>query len=106
LALQTCPTTTISLTSQAGEDRLAPATGYRSGQYGKASFPLGSVPRLTVPRRAVVEYGQLQGVFVVNAQGQVELNAEPVSGVMAVEDLLSQILTLAQERAFASATSR
>jgi multidrug efflux pump subunit AcrA (membrane-fusion protein) len=44
----------------------------RSGQYGKASLALGSVKRLVVPHLAVVEHGELQGVFVVKAQGLVE----------------------------------
>ena len=44
----------------------------QSGQYGKANFPVGEEPRLAVPRKAVIERGELQGIFVVNAQGAVE----------------------------------
>jgi multidrug efflux system membrane fusion protein len=44
----------------------------RSGQYGKALFTVGEQKRLTVPRRALVEYGALEGVYVVNAGGAVE----------------------------------
>lgn len=44
----------------------------QSGQYGKANFPVGEEPRLAVPRGAVIEHGELQGVYVVNAQGTVE----------------------------------
>ena len=44
----------------------------RSGQYGKAFFPVGEQKRLVIPRRALVEYGALEGVYVVNAEGSVE----------------------------------
>jgi multidrug efflux pump subunit AcrA (membrane-fusion protein) len=44
----------------------------RSGQYGTASFAAGEAKRLTVPRRALVEFGGLEGVYVVNAQGAAE----------------------------------
>jgi multidrug efflux pump subunit AcrA (membrane-fusion protein) len=44
----------------------------RSGLYGKASFPVGEEKRLAVPRQAVVERGELDGLFVVNAQGTAE----------------------------------
>jgi multidrug efflux pump subunit AcrA (membrane-fusion protein) len=46
--------------------------GCRSGGYGKARFPVGEQRCLTVPRSSLVEKGQLEGVFVVNAQGVVE----------------------------------
>jgi multidrug efflux pump subunit AcrA (membrane-fusion protein) len=46
--------------------------GCRSGQYGKALFPVGEQKRLMVPRRALVEYGALEGVYVVNVEGSVE----------------------------------
>lgn len=39
----------------------------RSGQYGKAFFPAGETNRILIPRQAIVEYGGLEGVFVVNA---------------------------------------
>lgn len=44
----------------------------RSGQFGKASFPVGEEKRLAVPRQAVVEHGELDGLFVVSAQGVTE----------------------------------
>lgn len=40
-----------------------------SGEYGTAQFPLGEEKRLTMPRTALVERGELQGVFVVGADG-------------------------------------
>lgn len=43
-----------------------------SGDYGTAQFPLGEAKRLTVPRAALVERGELEGVFVVGADGSVE----------------------------------
>ena len=46
--------------------------GCRSGEYGKALFPVGDERRLTVPRSSLVERGQLEGLFVVNSQGVVE----------------------------------
>jgi RND family efflux transporter MFP subunit len=50
-----------------------PADGdCRSGEYGQADFPVGAVPRLAVPSAAVVEHGELQGVFVLSAAGTVE----------------------------------
>jgi len=44
----------------------------RSGQFGKANFPVSEEMRLAVPRGAVVERGELDGLFVVNAQGVLE----------------------------------
>ena len=44
----------------------------RSGQFGKASFAVGEEKRLSVPRQAVVEHGELEGLFVVNARGLTE----------------------------------
>ena len=46
--------------------------GCRSGEYGTASFPIGEEKRLSVPRPAVVERGQLDGVFVASPQGVLE----------------------------------
>jgi membrane fusion protein, multidrug efflux system len=43
-----------------------------SGDYGTAQFPLGEAKRLTVPRAALVERGELEGVFVVNGEGSAE----------------------------------
>lgn len=51
---------------------LPPDCGCRSGEYGTASFAVGEEKRLTVPRAAVIERGELEGIFVVNAQGSVE----------------------------------
>ena len=44
----------------------------RSGEYGQASFPTGEAKSLAVPRSAVIEHGELQGVFVVGPDGGVE----------------------------------
>ena len=44
----------------------------RTGEYGTANFPIGEARRLAVPSAAVVERGELQGVFVVAPDGRVE----------------------------------
>lgn len=44
-------------------------TALRSGLYGVARFVAGRKQSLTVPRKAVVERGQLSGVYVVNDSG-------------------------------------
>jgi len=44
----------------------------RSGEYGQASFPIGEAKRLAVPSSAVIDHGELQGIFVVAADGNVE----------------------------------
>ena len=44
----------------------------RSGEYGQASFPIGEAKRLAVPSSAVLDHGELQGIFVVGADGNVE----------------------------------
>ena len=44
----------------------------RSGEYGQASFPIGEANGLAVPSSAVLDHGELQGVFVVGADGHVE----------------------------------
>ncbi|HEV2494853.1 MAG TPA: efflux RND transporter periplasmic adaptor subunit [Terriglobia bacterium] len=41
----------------------------RSGEYAKAYLVLGQENRLTIPRQALVERGELEGVFVVDASG-------------------------------------
>jgi RND family efflux transporter MFP subunit len=41
-------------------------TRLRSGLFGRAEFSRGSHPSLLIPRTAVVERGQLQGVFVLD----------------------------------------
>lgn len=38
----------------------------RSGLFGRAQFSRGDRPSLTIPRTAVIERGQLQGVFVLD----------------------------------------
>src|SRR6185436_8460541 len=44
-----------------------PATrGLRSGQYGIAAFPAGERVVIAVPRGALVDRGQLTGIFVVD----------------------------------------
>jgi membrane fusion protein, multidrug efflux system len=44
----------------------------RSGEYAKAYFVLGEENRLTIPRQALVERGELEGVFAVDAHGTAE----------------------------------
>lgn len=44
----------------------------RSGEYGKAAFPVGERKALAVPRAAVVERGQLEGIYVVDSRGIAE----------------------------------
>ncbi len=51
---------------------LPPDCNCRSGEYGQASFPLGEAERLAVPSSAVIDHGELQGIFVVAADGNVE----------------------------------
>jgi len=52
---------------------LPAAPGLRSGQYGRARFTVGEERRLTVPRAAVAERGQLEVVFIVDAGGVARL---------------------------------
>lgn len=50
-----------------------PATcGCQSGEYGKAAFAAGQTQALAIPRAAVVNRGQLQGVYAVSPQGTAE----------------------------------
>jgi RND family efflux transporter MFP subunit len=51
---------------------LPPDCNCRSGEYGQASFPIGETEGLAVPGSAVVDHGELQGIFVVGAEGKVE----------------------------------
>lgn len=44
----------------------------RAGEYGHASFPIGEAKNLSVLSAAVIAHGELQGVFVVGADGRVE----------------------------------
>jgi membrane fusion protein, multidrug efflux system len=43
-----------------------------SGQFSKVEFPLGEAKRLTVPLTALVERGELEGLFVVNSDNLAE----------------------------------
>lgn len=45
-----------------------PSMGVRSGQFGRAFFPVGEKEGIAVPRAAVVERGQLFFVWAVDAQ--------------------------------------
>jgi RND family efflux transporter MFP subunit len=51
---------------------LPPDCNCRSGEYGQASFPIGETKGLAVPSSAVVDHGELQGIFVVGTDGKVE----------------------------------
>jgi len=44
----------------------------QSGEYATAMFPVEEAKMLSVPRAALVEHGELEGVYVVNSQGSVE----------------------------------
>lgn len=44
----------------------------RSGEYGTAGFTVGEERRLSVPRSALIEHGELEGVFVANPEGVLE----------------------------------
>jgi hypothetical protein len=37
-------------------------------KYGKDGFPVGKEKALTLPHSALVERGQLEGVYIVNSQ--------------------------------------
>jgi multidrug efflux pump subunit AcrA (membrane-fusion protein) len=52
---------------------LPPRRALRSGLYGTARFTSGRRQALTVPQSAIVQRGQLAGVFVVNDQGLAQL---------------------------------
>jgi len=45
---------------------LPPDTRLRSGLFGRAEFSRGTLEALLIPRSAVIERGQLQGVFVLD----------------------------------------
>jgi len=45
---------------------LAADTRLRSGLFGRAQFSRGNRPSLLIPQTAVVERGQLQGVYVLD----------------------------------------
>jgi RND family efflux transporter MFP subunit len=44
----------------------------QSGEYATAWFPVEQTRMMSIPRAAVVEHGELEGVYVVNSQGSVE----------------------------------
>jgi RND family efflux transporter MFP subunit len=48
-------------------------TGLKPGTTVKASFKLGETPRLLVPTSTLVQRGEVQAVYVVDAEGRVEL---------------------------------
>jgi RND family efflux transporter MFP subunit len=79
---------------------LPPDARLRSGLFGRARFARGTRESVIVPRTAVLEYGQLQGVYVVGQQGDVTLryvtlgkpvaqNVEILSGLSGGERLIS-----------------
>lgn len=51
---------------------LPPNCGCQSGEYATALFPLEQVQMISVPRSALVEHGELEGVYVANPQGVAE----------------------------------
>jgi RND family efflux transporter MFP subunit len=46
--------------------------GCQTGEYATALFPVEQTRLMSVPRAALVEHGELEGVYVVNGQGVVE----------------------------------
>jgi multidrug efflux pump subunit AcrA (membrane-fusion protein) len=44
----------------------------QSGEYATALFPVEQTRMMSVPQSALVEHGELEGVYVVNPQGSVE----------------------------------
>ncbi len=72
----------------------------RSGLFGRARFARGEREAIVVPRAAVLDRGQMQGVYVIGADGRIALrfvtlgkpegdNVELLSGVTAGERLVS-----------------
>jgi multidrug efflux system membrane fusion protein len=79
---------------------LPPRAELRSGLYGKAHFPVGERQALMIPRRAVSIRGQIEAVFVVDADNIVHLrlvqigksygdNVEVLSGLQAGERVIT-----------------
>ena len=75
-------------------------TRLRSGLFGRARFPRGERTSLLIPRSAVVERGQLRGVYVIGANQIAELRyvtlgktardqVEVLSGLQAGEKLIT-----------------
>ncbi|MGI9102979.1 MAG: efflux RND transporter periplasmic adaptor subunit [Terriglobales bacterium] len=52
---------------------LAPYARVRSGVFGRARFARGQREAIVVPRAAVLDRGQMQGVYVIAADGQIGL---------------------------------
>ncbi|HXG21116.1 MAG TPA: efflux RND transporter periplasmic adaptor subunit [Methylomirabilota bacterium] len=52
---------------------LPPESGLRSGMYGKVRFPAGQTTAVAVPRTALVERGQLEGVFALDHENVTHL---------------------------------
>jgi RND family efflux transporter MFP subunit len=50
-----------------------PGVTIKPGMYARIWFPAGTAQSLTVPRAALVERGQLQGLWVLDAQGKARL---------------------------------
>ena len=44
----------------------------QSGEYATALFPVDQTRMMSIPRVALVEHGELEGVYVVNSQGSAE----------------------------------
>jgi RND family efflux transporter MFP subunit len=79
---------------------LPPEPRLRSGFFGRARFPRGERNAILVPRTAVLDRGQLQGVYVVGSGGDISLrfvtlgkgagdNVELLSGVTSGERLVA-----------------
>lgn len=59
--------------------------GCQSGEYGKAALPVASRQLLMAPHSALVEHGELEGVFVADPQGIVEYRLVKTGKVMGDE---------------------
>ncbi len=75
------------------------AAQIRSGMYARITLEKGTAPRLTIPREALVEHGQLEGLFVLSDKGTARLrwirtgkstgsNVEILSGLRVGETVL------------------
>ncbi len=66
------PSTNPSSRTMTVKVELPEKCGCQSGDYGTALFPVGEEKILAVPATALVEQGQLTGVYVVGSEGAVE----------------------------------
>jgi membrane fusion protein, multidrug efflux system len=66
------PATDPSSRTTTVKTELPPGCNCQSGDYGIASFPVGDEKTLAVPQTALIENGELQGLFVINAQSLAE----------------------------------